>query len=272
MSMWISKSLGGGFRIGTSVRTYPTQAEIACEEKRNFIFSIKNRMKNAILSYLMQEGYFITRLEDLTDLEIEQEVERKIEKSLKEFKEVMRLIDDGGNLTEKRKERLLNAVYGIEDVLTEENALKKLGQHLDDAPPISMALALGYSFLTLLGCFILSIPEEVACFLLSILVPFIFFIVIRKKRNREQIRDNIIHDIRQNAKFVASEIGIGNTVNEVHSIVVKNLFRAFSVFAAFISIFFLVMLWHPAVQNKVFHVYLFTLFGAISYVLWTKKI
>lgn len=67
MSMWISKSLGGGFRIGTSVRTYPTQAEIAREEKRNFIFSIKNRMKNAILSYLMQEGYFITRLEDLTD-------------------------------------------------------------------------------------------------------------------------------------------------------------------------------------------------------------
>lgn len=50
MSMWISKSLGGGFRIGTSVRTYPTQAEIAREEKRNFIFSIKNRMKNAILS------------------------------------------------------------------------------------------------------------------------------------------------------------------------------------------------------------------------------
>ena len=42
MSMWISKSLGGGFRIGTSVRTYPTQAEIAREEKRNFIDSISN--------------------------------------------------------------------------------------------------------------------------------------------------------------------------------------------------------------------------------------
>ena len=58
--MWISKNLGGGFRIGTTIRTEPTQAELRRMEKYEFIKRAEKRMEAALEKYSMQSGYYIT--------------------------------------------------------------------------------------------------------------------------------------------------------------------------------------------------------------------
>ena len=126
MVMWVSKSLGRGFRVGTTIRTRPTQAQLKILENAKFIENIQKRFREAFADYLLQNGYYVADMQDLAGAEIEDDVYNPVKISLDEFKDVMRLIQDGGNLTEKRKERLLKSVYGIEDLLTSKNTLKEL--------------------------------------------------------------------------------------------------------------------------------------------------
>lgn len=108
MVMWISKNLGGGFRIGTTIRTTPTREELSHLKKVQFISTVKERLANAFLLYLMQNGYYVTQMKHLKDVEIDDDVFNPVSKFIKNFKETMQLLEDGGNLTEKGKKCYLN--------------------------------------------------------------------------------------------------------------------------------------------------------------------
>lgn len=59
MVMWVSKSLGRGFRVGTTIRTRPTQAQLKILENAKFIENIQKRFREAFADYLLQNGYYV---------------------------------------------------------------------------------------------------------------------------------------------------------------------------------------------------------------------
>ncbi len=209
--MWISKGLGHGFRVGTTIRTRPTQAQLKILDNAKFIENIQKRFRDAFTDYLMQNGYYVDDMRDLAEKEIDDDVYNPIRQSVDEFKDVMRLIQDGGSLTEKRKERLLNSVYGVEDLLTGKNKLKELKTELNNNKPQSFLLAALLSFLGMI--FIIpqdfsGINKEIANFLKSIILfmwslACIYF-VNDFKQDKIKSRDEVIQRIKESCKSVFS--------------------------------------------------------------------
>ncbi|MEI3545753.1 MAG: hypothetical protein V8R23_05815 [Alphaproteobacteria bacterium] len=199
MTMWISKNLGGGFRIGTTIRTEPTQAELRRMAKENFVSMAKNRFAVAFLCYMMQNGYYVTNMRHLYGVDIDDEILKPINKHLERFKDVMRLLDDGGSLTEKRKEIILKSIYGIEDILKPNNELKGLYDKLCDLKPFS----LGLSFLLALCSFpvlsVFKLSEPICSLLGGLICIFIFAAVIYDRVQIGKKKRKIIEEIKKKA-------------------------------------------------------------------------
>lgn len=192
MGMWISKNLGGGFRIGTSIRTTPTQAELSRMAKFEFMARVKQRMNIALEKYSMQNGYYLTSRNKWQVLNIDEDISNKIKPHVMSFKDVMRLIDDGGNLTEKRKEILLRAVYGIEDLLTSKNELYVLKCKFEAAKDTSILcflLLLIFSYL-FIHCFhFIGAKAESILWLLSNIFIIASYFFLKKDRLSKIIRE-----------------------------------------------------------------------------------
>lgn len=192
MSMWISKNLGGGFRIGTSIRTTPTQAELSRMAKFEFIARVKQRMNIALEKYSMQNGYYLTGRNKWQVLNINEEISGKIKPYVMSFKDVMRLIDDGGNLTEKRKEALLRAVYGVEDLLISKNELYVLKCKFDAAKDTSilcLPLLLFFSSLLIHSFHFMDVKGKSILWLLSNIFIITAYFFLKKDRLSKVIRE-----------------------------------------------------------------------------------
>lgn len=202
MVMWISKNLGGGFRIGTTIRTTPTREELSHLKKVQFISTVKERLANAFLLYLMQNGYYVTQMKHLKDVEIDDDVFNPVSKFMKNFKETMQLLEDGGNLTEKRKEVLLKSIYGIEELLSSKNELKELHFKKEQLKPLSWKVAFFISFLLLFFVLKLNLPEHIGV-LVWFFLSIVIFSFVKYRRMKCFGKKNVIfEEIKKKARVV----------------------------------------------------------------------
>jgi hypothetical protein len=206
MTMWISKNLGGGFRIGTTIRTGPTQAELRRMEKEVFISTVKDRFASVFLKYMMQNGYYVTKMQHLHGVDIEDKILEPINGYLDNFKDVMRLLDDGGSLTEKRKEILLRSVYGIEDILAKNNKLMELYFELKKLEKFSWSTGAGISLFLLFICGLTSFPLQLKNIVWLVLCVLVYLVIALLRRKQKEQRKTVIYQIRQNAiKIISTE-------------------------------------------------------------------
>lgn len=205
MGMWISKNLGGGFRIGTSIRTTPTQAELSRMAKEKFISTVKERFVNVFLSYMMQNGYYVTKMRHLYGVDIKDDVLEPVNRYLESFKDAMRLLDDGGNLTEKRKEILLRSVYGIEDLLLKNNKLKEQYIELNRCKLISWSKGAWISLFLFFVCSLTNFPFYIKNSVWLVLCILVYFVIALKRKKQKEKRKIIIYQIQQTAFKVVSD-------------------------------------------------------------------
>lgn len=202
MVMWISKNLDGGFRIGTTIRTTPTREELSHLKKVQFISVVKERLANAFLSYLMQNGYYVTQMKHLKGVDIDDGIFNPVSKFIKNFKETMQLLEDGGNLTEKRKEVLLKSIYGIEELLSSKNELKELHFKREQLQPLSWKIAFFISFLLLFSVSKFNMPEHIGILIWFFLSIVIFSFVKYRRMKCFEKKDIIFEEIKKKARIV----------------------------------------------------------------------
>lgn len=121
--LWgVSKSVGGGFRVGVGGRLggrrssgtrAPTAAEVRAQEKDHFLRETLTRFQDAVAVYFLNRGHLVMA-QDIA--KADQELAAPLIPSMQEFTNIQRLVSDGGNLTESRKEKLLSAIYAIEEM------------------------------------------------------------------------------------------------------------------------------------------------------------
>lgn len=216
MVMWVSKNLGHGFKVGTTIRTQPTQAQLKLLDNAKFIENIQKRFREALTDYLMQNGYYIGDMRDLAGQEIEDDVYNPIRHSLDEFKDVMRLIQDGGSLTEKRKERLLQAIYNIEDLLKSENKLKNLKQKCEQLNQISILAIPGISIIVALFIFFQDFNglqySNFVKWTIWLIATFITgYILLKERTQRKAEKEKITQEIKNSAKVIVGKISFGKS-------------------------------------------------------------
>lgn len=113
-------------RYFTSVFFMPIKSNSSCRisknklEKYEFLKNINERMNIAFSRYLINKGIYFSNLEDYKKVKIDvsdENIEKnaEIKRALLEYQENVRLVNDGGNLTSKRKDIFLNSIYKIED-------------------------------------------------------------------------------------------------------------------------------------------------------------
>ena len=91
-----------------------TAAERQAESKANFLRDAKEKFDDLVTTYFLGQGYFVM-VDDIerSDLPIAARIAKPVERYLNS----RRLVDDGANLTDKRKVEMLEAIYEIEDTL-----------------------------------------------------------------------------------------------------------------------------------------------------------
>lgn len=95
-----------------------TQAEIQQKNKDNFLSDTKIKFDDLIAIYFLGQGYFLLA-KDVQNSN--HKIAEPIKVVIHEFIQARRLIDDGANLTEKRKVQMLEALYALEDVVSKTN-------------------------------------------------------------------------------------------------------------------------------------------------------
>ncbi|RLT90987.1 hypothetical protein [Ketobacter sp. GenoA1] len=135
--MWVgfSKSLGGGFRVGVGTRiggrssrrrSGPTQAQIAKLEKAQFIKNIAEESNQSLQEYLVNNNIdpvFAERkkldLDDLLGKGDTASQYQKFKASISEVNEIISKVNYGGNLTASRKDRLVDLVFELREIVGE---------------------------------------------------------------------------------------------------------------------------------------------------------
>ncbi len=146
MFWWASKRLGRGYRIGIGSRVggtsrRPTVYELRQQEKDSFIKDTEGRIENLIKTYFFSLGYVLLP-KDVMNQNID--IANPIMPHIKEFYNVHRLVKDGGNLTDKRKETMLEQIYAIEDIVNKlENVHPILALYNDVDKSLSDAARVG---------------------------------------------------------------------------------------------------------------------------------
>lgn len=95
-----------------------TQAEIQQQTKDNFLSDTKAKFEGLIATYFLGQGYFLLA-DDVQNFN--HETTEPIKLAVQEFIQARRLIDDGANLTEKRKVQMLEAIYELESIISKTN-------------------------------------------------------------------------------------------------------------------------------------------------------
>lgn len=132
--MWfgISKGLGGGVRVGigtrigggrrargssTGGRRRPTQAELQKQEKEQFLERSHKRALELGEEYATSRGVLIKAadVQDSLEHSVFAPTKDHLEKVFREY----RMVKDGGPLTAKRRETILNGLYVVEALLDE---------------------------------------------------------------------------------------------------------------------------------------------------------
>jgi hypothetical protein len=118
MYVGISKKIGGvRVGVGTKLGSGVTSNDKA-EERQEIIDNLNKRFNLLMTKYSISLGYVVSP-ESFLNLNIP-EVDL-IKNEGKEFIELNRLTNDGGRLTPKRKETMLQTIYHLEDVIKNNN-------------------------------------------------------------------------------------------------------------------------------------------------------
>ena len=118
----LSKNIGGGFRVGVggriggSRRRGPSQRELAIQEKAAFLDRTKSSFDALMQEYCMSHGYLVIA-KDFPKLQ--EDCVTRIYDIVSEFYSAQRLVRDGGPLTAKRREKILESIYAMEEAVAE---------------------------------------------------------------------------------------------------------------------------------------------------------
>lgn len=93
-----------------------SQAELRQQVKDKFLSDTKARFENLINKYFLTQGIFLLAA-DLYDSA--PEVTMPIQPIIARAIQTRRLVDDGANLTDKRKIEILGAIYDLEKMVSE---------------------------------------------------------------------------------------------------------------------------------------------------------
>lgn len=233
MTMWISKNLGGGFRIGTTIRTEPTQAELRRMEKYEFIKRAEKRMEAALEKYSMQSGYYITENNERQIYNMDEETLGKIEPYVKNFGDVLRLINDGGKLTEKRKEILLRAIYGVEELLSRENELSNLKCRLEKVYRFSVfcfPFFSGVSYIIIHNIFLIGAKEKSILWFSANILIFIACVWLKKLK-----LNAIINLIREKSRCPIRENVLRGDITLIN--LIMGMISFFLLYSSFMNVF-----------------------------------
>ena len=133
--MWVgfSKSLGGGFRVGVGTRLGsssgrksrgPTQAQIAKYEKAAFLKEMAEEANRLLQEFLVNHSidpiYANKKKLDIDQLFKDSSAKKSYDlfvSSIKEIQEIINKVNYGGNLTGFRKDRLVDLVFNMRDIV-----------------------------------------------------------------------------------------------------------------------------------------------------------
>lgn len=92
-----------------------TVAERQAETKANFLSDTKEKFDDLVTTYFLGQGYFVM-VDDVerSNLPVTAGIAEPIERYLTS----RRLVEDGANLTDKRKVEMLEAIYEIEKIVS----------------------------------------------------------------------------------------------------------------------------------------------------------
>lgn len=176
------------------------------QSKQVFLLNINHRMQKALLFYLINRGIYITSLNDFKKIKLDSlngYIENDIEEALLKYKENIRLINDGGNLTSKRKDIFLNTIYLIED--KNNNISKNLVLVSNYVELKKDSIAYGCLICITLICFftifLITNKLELSCCICFALILAILFFSINKKRKKINI---LLKDIQKDFKLFCS--------------------------------------------------------------------
>lgn len=92
-----------------------TQAEIREEKTQNFLSDSRTKFDELVVRFFLGQGYFLLP-EDLEREDLPSSV-LQIQKPVVQFLHAGRLVSDGASLTDKRKVEMLEALYGLENIV-----------------------------------------------------------------------------------------------------------------------------------------------------------
>lgn len=91
-----------------------TDAQRRQLEKSSFIANTRAQFDELITSYFLSRGYFVLA----TDVDkVDEAMVTAIERNVRSFQHAQRLVQDGGPLTGKRRETMLEAIYALESMV-----------------------------------------------------------------------------------------------------------------------------------------------------------
>jgi hypothetical protein len=131
--MWLglSKSLGGGFRVGVGTRIGsrrkikgPTQAQIAKYEKTSFLKEIAEEANQLLKEFLVnnsiEPSYVEKRNLDMELLFKESPAKEDYNRfipSITELKNIIGRVDCGGNLTASRRDKIVDLIFSMREIV-----------------------------------------------------------------------------------------------------------------------------------------------------------
>ena len=92
----------------------PTQEEIRQKAQVEFLWETKRRADRAVEKYFLGQGYFLLPRDVKTS---EERLAEPIKPILATLKHAQRLVADGADLTDERKEQMLECVYQLEEIV-----------------------------------------------------------------------------------------------------------------------------------------------------------
>lgn len=116
----VSKSIGAGFRVGVGgrlgsrKRAGPTQKELQRQEKDQFLETTKATFEDLLTRWFVYQGHLV-----LPDdaLKVNSEEAERIRPIAEAFFRAQRIVRDGGSLTAKRREDMLESIYALEGLV-----------------------------------------------------------------------------------------------------------------------------------------------------------
>ena len=106
--------------------TYSAQRELEKLEKSEFMNNCLYRLNSSVIEWFMKQGYFVIG-NDIYNYSNDSIPNMKIiKKQIDDFYHAYRLVSDGGPLTSKRKEIMLESIYVIEKARDEIETIHPL--------------------------------------------------------------------------------------------------------------------------------------------------